>query len=252
MRLEKIIFINGNKTTYKVTSDGKVFNYKTNKYLSPSYNHKGYKMVVLYVDGEPITRTIHKLVALAFIPNPDNLPVVNHINGVKTDNNYTNLEWCTYQYNTRHAWKTGLTKALRGSINGHSKYNDDQIIKVCEMLADNKPLKEIKKETGVKGDTITKILYHNQWPDISCKYKFDKDYYKSLLKSVDADLERKIENCLLSGILKEKDIKKKLNIPDNKSIHSAYKRLKSKHKLTKSNKSSTTIENDDLYTIEIH
>ena len=57
---------------------------------------------------------IHRLVAKAFIPNPDNLPQINHIDGNKLNNKVENLEWCTNLYNQQHAWKNGLHKAKRG------------------------------------------------------------------------------------------------------------------------------------------
>ncbi len=51
---------------------------------------------------------VHRLIALAFIPNPDNLPEINHIDGNPLNNSLENLEWCTHQYNMQHAWDTGL------------------------------------------------------------------------------------------------------------------------------------------------
>lgn len=69
------------------------------KVLSPEKNKDGYLLVSLCCNGKRYLRTVHRLVAEAFIPNPDNLPEVNHINEDKSNNRVENLEWCTRKYN---------------------------------------------------------------------------------------------------------------------------------------------------------
>lgn len=86
---------------YSVSSDGKV--YRNGEAVNQYQNGRGYYRVFLYLQGERITKRVHRLVAEAFIPNPDRLPVVNHRNGNKLDNRVENLEWVTYKENTRQA-----------------------------------------------------------------------------------------------------------------------------------------------------
>lgn len=85
----------GYEGLYAITSCGKVWSYRRKIFLKPSISQKGYAYVSLTKDGASKKFRVHRLVAEAFIPNPENKPEVNHINEVKTDNYVRNLEWAT-------------------------------------------------------------------------------------------------------------------------------------------------------------
>lgn len=100
---------------YQVSNFGKVRNCVTGKILKPGLQGKGYYSVTLKRKGYKV----HRLVAIAFIPNPNNLPIVNHKDENKLNNNADNLEWCDNRYNCNYG--TGVerqlkTKQERGSI----------------------------------------------------------------------------------------------------------------------------------------
>jgi hypothetical protein len=91
-------------------SDGKTRKIQE-RILKPSISQDGYLRVILSKNSHDDSRTIHRLVAEAFIPNPDNLPEVNHKSGIKADNAVENLEWMSHQDNCIHAYETGLNKS---------------------------------------------------------------------------------------------------------------------------------------------
>lgn len=95
-----------NHPNYEVSSMGGVRNIKTRAILTPYNDGRGYLRVK--IDGR--CARVHRMVAMAFIPNPLHKPVVNHKHGKKHDNRASQLEWATAQENTLHAYRTGLIK----------------------------------------------------------------------------------------------------------------------------------------------
>lgn len=103
---------------YGVTSCGKVYSYRRKIFIAQRFDKHGYKRVTLSKDGKLYTKFVHQLVALAYLPNPENKPTVNHKNEVKTDNYLQNLEWMTYQENLEYGTRAersgvGIKKPVR-------------------------------------------------------------------------------------------------------------------------------------------
>ena len=94
---------------YLATSTGRIWSPHSKRIICDGSTPRGYAMVIL-CDGLGARRgaTVHRLVAMAWIPNPHNLPQINHINGNRRDNRPENLEWCTGSQNMLHAWREGL------------------------------------------------------------------------------------------------------------------------------------------------
>lgn len=86
------------------------YKYRRGGNIKPYLNNKGYWCVNLYLHSKVYKKQVHRLIAEYFIPNPDNLPEVNHIDGNTQNNAIENLEWCTHQYNIQHSWDNGLHK----------------------------------------------------------------------------------------------------------------------------------------------
>lgn len=110
--------IQGYEGLYEVSNLGNVrsMNYRGNgtiKNLSQGKGGRGYNIVVLYKNKTKKTYSVHKLVAETFVDNPNNLPVVNHIDCNKTNNRADNLEWCTQKQNVNDAWEKGLNEHIR-------------------------------------------------------------------------------------------------------------------------------------------
>lgn len=110
---------------YLISSEGKVFSVRSNKVLRNQQIKNGYWRIELNVDGEKERHFIHRLVAEAFLPNPDNLPCVNHKDENPSNNCVDNLEWCTHSYNTNYGNRLAKfqehIQACRGSANPQSK-----------------------------------------------------------------------------------------------------------------------------------
>lgn len=106
--------IKGYEGLYKISNTGNVFSYVSNRIMTPAYCGSGYKKVMLSKDMKAKNKMVHRLVAEAFIPNPENKKTVNHKDGNKENNDVSNLEWNTYSENLKHAYKHGLNYWCEG------------------------------------------------------------------------------------------------------------------------------------------
>lgn len=109
---------------------------------------------------------VHRLVAMAFVPNPENLPFVNHINGIKADNRPENLEWCTSKQNLAHARRVGLLIPPVGERSSGAKLKSGDIIKIRKMRQLGTTLKSIGHTFGVHENTIASVVNCRTWKHI--------------------------------------------------------------------------------------
>ena len=101
---------------------------------------KGYCRVSLNNGNGKISKRVHRLVAEAFIPNPENKPEVNHKDGNKLNNCVSNLEWCTNKENIEHSIRTGLKKHCNGCSNSSSKFTEEDIIFIRKNYKKRDPM----------------------------------------------------------------------------------------------------------------
>ncbi len=97
---------------YYISAYGSVYNSSTKRYLKNRFKNSGYLAVVLYHNSSKKEVSVHRLVAGMFLPNPESKPQINHKDGDKTNNQVSNLEWCTSKENVNHALSNGLREPM--------------------------------------------------------------------------------------------------------------------------------------------
>ena len=152
------IAIKGFEDLYSIDDQGNVFSHYRNKFLKPLPDTHGYLQVCLKKDKKAYWKRIHRLVAIAFIPNPESKPEVNHKDGDKHRNQVDNLEWVTDSEQTKHAYDNGLAHSwLKGKRSNRAKLTEEQVQEI-KNLYPAIPVKELAFRYGIHKTCIYKIL----------------------------------------------------------------------------------------------
>lgn len=153
---------------YLVSDTGLIYSEYENILLKPFKNNQGYLQVDLFDSGTKQRLQVNRIVANAFIPNPENKPIVNHINGIKTDNEVSNLEWCTYSENTIHSYETGLQ--ARGEDKTLAKLTEKDVLEIQSLFESKEMLdRDIAVKYGVTSGVISAIRLGKTWTHVSGK-----------------------------------------------------------------------------------
>lgn len=151
--------INGYDKEYKININGEVLSLLRNIVLKPFKRRHGYKAVKL--KGK--TFSVHRLVAEAFIPNPDSKPCVNHKNGIKTDNSIENLEWVTQRENMKHSFIIGK-QCNKGESHPRAKITLKQSVEIKELIKEGGMFQtEIAKKYNISPHLVSKIKKGKLW-----------------------------------------------------------------------------------------
>ena len=146
--------IPGYEGLYAATSCGKIWSYRSNKFLKPFTTGSGYLSVELCRNGQSAKFRVHRLVALTYLPNPNNLPEINHINEIKTDNYMNNLEWCDRKYNINYGNRTKKQLETRWGKYKIACYNKNTGDFVGYFRSQTEAAKKLKLWQG----NITKVV----------------------------------------------------------------------------------------------
>lgn len=149
---------------YRVSQSGVIIG-KRGKPLTPSDNGRGYKVVKMFIDGKWTSKAVHRLVAEAWIDNPENLPEVNHIDCNRENNVVSNLEWCTHSYNVQYSYDKG-GRDVSGDKNANCKYLVDTIKEICQLLQEGMKSSKIR-DLGYDYNLVRAIKSRKNWNDIS-------------------------------------------------------------------------------------
>lgn len=158
---------------YYIRDDGKIFSTKNigrgkpHKELSQNLRYDGYPIVTLGKTGHRVQKTVHRIIAETFIPNPNNLPEVDHIDNNKLNNNASNLRWISsFENKSRIPFETRSNCRI-GSKNGNAKLSEDDVLEIRELYSTGAFTKSKLSNIYKCGwSTISHIINRETWKNI--------------------------------------------------------------------------------------
>lgn len=190
---------------YIVYKNGTIKNKEKNVMIAQRLDKYGYLVAnIKMTSGLIKTKKIHRLVAEAFLKNPENKPQVNHIDGNKTNNNVENLEWCTAKENIKHSFEFKLRKNQIGENHFLNVIKEKEVIKICELLEKKYTpfmIKEEMKEITIEEKSflgiINDIKRKRNWIHISKNFNFGVEKEKKCFKTKNYSYEQIKQICEL-------------------------------------------------------
>lgn len=137
--------------------------------LSQSETYQGYLLAWLFTDGEDGEKKgigVHRLVAKAFIPNPENKPEVNHKKGIKWDNRVSQLEWSTEEENMQHAFATGLKVGLKNDKHPLSQFKNEEVLEIRRLHSIGWNITDIANKYSKGFGIIWRIVMRKTYKDL--------------------------------------------------------------------------------------
>lgn len=150
---------------YSIYTNGNIYSKRLGGDKAIQLDKDGYQVVTLSHNKKRKTFKIHRLLATYFIPNKEGKPLVNHKNGIKSDNRLENLEWCTHQENVQHSYDNGLQTGVEGERNTNSKLTENDVLFI-RYWHNKFRLIDIAETFNVSKSLIQKVVYRKSWKHI--------------------------------------------------------------------------------------
>jgi len=199
---------------YYISNQGRIWSEHTKQFIRPHLRNKkedSYLKVGLTNEEGPKTLVYHRLLAEAFIPNPENKCCVNHKDGNKLNNNLDNLEWVTYSENSIHAVETGLSPI--GSDRTTAILSDDDILEIAEELKKGKrSFSSIARDYNVDSSTIRHIYNKRNWSHLLKDIDFNNSMQN--FEQLDKQDVYEIAETFLKTGMSNKEIAKRYGVSD--------------------------------------